>query len=236
MRNAHAWKPGFVCVNADGSVRADLSRVYGGSQHITSLQVPAVSDCINRYAYGEVLDAGCGSMPYYELVRKLSHAITALDHDEKNPYADHICDLNLRWPCADQSADTILLLDVIAHVKNPAHVFSECARCLKPGGRLILSTPFVYWNSMHPHDYFHPSASALEMLAHEAGLRILQLDSYGGYPDVLLDTLNKGAASGMKNKLFRMFKSLVIKTAAYRKSNEKTKYSYPLGYVCVATK
>ena len=236
MRSPGTWHPSFVQQLPDGRFAANLGAVYGGSQHITTLQVNALVPLIRQHARGEVLDAACGQLPYMEVYRPLTTGITCTDLDNQHPHADVACDLNHRWPFAEQTFDTILLLDVIAHLEHPAHALKEAARCLRPGGKLILSTPFAYWISMFPDEYYHPTGRALRLMSGQSGMHILHLEPYGGYPDVLLDTLNKGAASGWRNRLFRMFKSQVIKTRWYRRSNEKTRYSYPLGYTLVAQK
>lgn len=44
----------------------------------------------------------------------------------------------------DSSFDLILSFDVLEHVPNIAKSFSEIARCLKPGGRLLFTVPFSY--------------------------------------------------------------------------------------------
>ncbi|MDB5189504.1 MAG: methyltransferase type 11 [Parcubacteria group bacterium] len=46
-----------------------------------------------------------------------------------------------RFPYDDESFDGITSIEVIEHLENPYHFLRECARILKPGGILILSTP-----------------------------------------------------------------------------------------------
>jgi hypothetical protein len=101
---------------------------------------------------------------------------------------------------------------------------------------MIISTPFVYWISEYPHEYFHPTEFALKKMLTAAGFQIEYIMPYGGYPDVLLDTINKGMTGALSNRLFRLLASVVKKTSSYRKSNEKTMYSYPIGYSVVARK
>ena len=44
---------------------------------------------------------------------------------------------------ADQSFDILVSLDVLEHIPDYRTAFSECARVLKPGGRMMWSVPFV---------------------------------------------------------------------------------------------
>ena len=49
-----------------------------------------------------------------------------------------------RFPYADGSFDTVVCSEVIEHLKHdPAHMVAEINRVLKPGGRLILTTPNI---------------------------------------------------------------------------------------------
>lgn len=236
MKNPELWQPTFVKSDTNGEVCADVRAVYAGSQHISQLQVSAVTPLLREFARGKLLDAGCGKMPYYSVYQPLCAEIYASDLEENHPHADAIHDLSSRWPWPDAKFETILMLDVIAHVSNPFSAMEECARCLFPGGHLILSTPFIYWISSWPVEYYHPTETALRDLCARNGLSVLQLTPFGGYADVLLDTINKGATGSISNRLFRLCKSLVIKTRSYRRSVEKSRYSYPLGYTLVARK
>ncbi len=186
-----------------------------------------------------MLDCGSGVAPYFEFLRNQVTSHYCIDWSEENrvlEMLDEKVDLNASFNLIEKDFDCALLSDVLAHVKHPSILIAEIAKHLKSNGYLVITTPFVYWMSEHPHEYFHPTEFALRSMCGEAGFEIVHLEPYGGYPDVLLDTLNKGLTSRFTNRLFRMLASVVKKTSWYRKSNEKTKYSYPLGYTMVARK
>jgi SAM-dependent methyltransferase len=44
----------------------------------------------------------------------------------------------------DSSFDTIVAGELIEHLQNPGRFFESCARALKPGGRVVISTPNVF--------------------------------------------------------------------------------------------
>jgi SAM-dependent methyltransferase len=46
---------------------------------------------------------------------------------------------------ADQSLDVVLSFDVLEHVPEPTHAFTDIARILAPGGGLMFSVPFLFW-------------------------------------------------------------------------------------------
>ena len=49
-------------------------------------------------------------------------------------------DLNDPLPLPDQSFDTIISTDVVAHLENPRFVFREFSRLLRPNGSLVVTT------------------------------------------------------------------------------------------------
>lgn len=50
-------------------------------------------------------------------------------------------DITKRLPFDDNTLDQITILAVLEHIDEPWTVLEECRRCLKPGGRLIATTP-----------------------------------------------------------------------------------------------
>lgn len=96
-----------------------------------------------------VLDAGCGR--YLEFSKEFSSDVqvvgidleTALDtHNEHCPYG--LCGDLERLPFPCNSFDLVISRSVIEHLKNPIGVFQEFHRVLKPGGKVIFSTPNKY--------------------------------------------------------------------------------------------
>ncbi len=57
-------------------------------------------------------------------------------------------------PFKDGEFEVVLCTEVLEHVKDPKKVISELGRVLKPGGRVILTTRFVYPLHDTPHDYW----------------------------------------------------------------------------------
>jgi SAM-dependent methyltransferase len=50
-------------------------------------------------------------------------------------------DLSLHWPFEDERFDYVLCSEAIEHMPNQLHVLGECARVLRPKGKLFVTTP-----------------------------------------------------------------------------------------------
>lgn len=94
-----------------------------------------------------VLDAGCGNGNYVidENRRKISWA-AGVDVDaestKKNVCLDEIRVSSLEnLPFESGSFDAVVSLWVLEHLENPAKVFDEVFRVLKPGGVFLFATP-----------------------------------------------------------------------------------------------
>ncbi len=65
---------------------------------------------------------------------------------------------------ADARFDAVMIAEVLEHVEDPRAAVAEIERLLKPGGRLIASTPFIYPLHARPHDYWRFTRYGLALL------------------------------------------------------------------------
>lgn len=99
-----------------------------------------------------VLDVGCGSLPYKSFSSP-EWLWTGLDV-EGNPLADiKVATTDKIWDIPSESFDLVLCTEVLEHSKYPENILTEIHRVLKPGGKLILTTPFIYPIHGAPSDY-----------------------------------------------------------------------------------
>lgn len=94
-----------------------------------------------------VLDAGCGHGNYIidELRGKFARAVgidVSREATTRNVCLDEVVIGNLEHlPFPDNQFDLVVSLWVLEHVAEPAKVFQEIYRVLKPGGRFVFATP-----------------------------------------------------------------------------------------------
>ena len=100
-----------------------------------------------------VLNVGAGG-PLADRIGRLRDA--RLVHVDLDPARapDVVADVQDLGCFADASFDAVFLMEVLEHVPAPDAALSEVHRVLAPGGRLVLSTPFLLEIHDAPHDYY----------------------------------------------------------------------------------
>lgn len=131
--------------------------------------------------HGKVLDVGVGS---WTLPRRLLQdrcqylAVDVFEH----PNIDIVADAHaLEIVFTAETFDFLLCFEVIEHLAHPALALGQMHRLLKPGGRLLLTTPFRF----HLHggdsfkDYWRFTEDGLRLLFQEAGFREVMIAPVG---------------------------------------------------------
>lgn len=141
-------------------------------------------------ASGRVLDVGCADR-WIEKRLPPSAAYIGLDYPitGKQIYGarpDVFADAS-QLPFADASIDTVVMLEVLEHLRAPYAALREINRVLVPGGRALVSMPFLYPVHDAPHDYQRLTVHGLTRDVQDAGLRI----------DALTPTLGSAETAGL---------------------------------------
>jgi 2-polyprenyl-3-methyl-5-hydroxy-6-metoxy-1,4-benzoquinol methylase len=103
--------------------------------------------CLSAVPQGRLLDVGCGSGEWLGEMRQRGWTVEGVDFDESAVKLAREAGLKVEsgsleeqhYP--DDSFDAVTLNHVIEHVPDPVRTLAECARILKPAGKLVLFTP-----------------------------------------------------------------------------------------------
>jgi SAM-dependent methyltransferase len=157
---------------------------------------------------GRILDVGCGDKPYR------SWSTNAREYVGLDVTSDSAADVVVRpgdaWPLDDASFDTVLSTQVLEHVGDYDNVRSEISRVLKPGGRAIVSVPFVFNEHGAPDDFRRYSVYGVREIFPDdwQAIRLVRLGGFGSASGVLL--LNWIDMSLSKTLATKVLKALLL--------------------------
>lgn len=92
---------------------------------------------------GRVLDVPSGGGPVVDGARAHGHDVVELDLFPRPGIRGVLADACAPLPFRDASFDVVVSMEGIEHFENQTGFLRECARVLKPGGMLLLTTPNV---------------------------------------------------------------------------------------------
>ncbi len=91
------------------------------------------------------IPAGEGALAWQ--LQKLGYSVTAGDIDPKffkvRPIRCVAIDLNRKFPVESEQFDFVSCIEGVEHLQDQFQFVRECHRVLRPGGRLVLSTPNI---------------------------------------------------------------------------------------------
>lgn len=167
-----------------------------------------------EYFKGELLDAGCGKMPYkeYLLTNSAIDNYIGLDIDNALIYDEQIKP-DYTWdgfvmPFPDNQFDTIISIEVLEHCPDSQVYMNECYRVLKKGGFMFFTTPFLWPLHEVPHDEFRYTPFALKRIFQKAGFNNIEIKALGGWNASFATMLGLWCnryLKGFKSKLFQSF-------------------------------
>jgi SAM-dependent methyltransferase len=161
-------------------------RWRAAARRIFDLQAESIWRDLARelpHARGLVVDVGCGAQPYRRLLGREARYLGIDTVDAKADFGYEVPDTvyfdGETWPLDDESADVILCAETLEHVLRPAVLLAEAHRCLRPGGRLLLTVPFAARWHFIPNDYWRFTPSSLDHLLSEAGFIEISVHARG---------------------------------------------------------
>jgi len=96
------------------------------------------------------------------------------------PYAevDLVCDITQVLPFAPASVDVVVLTNVLEHLPEAANFLKVVSGLLHPGGKVLVSVPFMLKIHQAPYDFARYTHYLLERMGRDAGLSLDLLDGY----------------------------------------------------------
>ena len=129
MTKTATWQPSkFVLV---GSALRPAAHMPGSSHLVAALVADFYSRAVPAHVRGAVVDLGCGAAPFYELYAPFATSVVWCDWPQSlhaNAGLDVACDLNVGVPVRDGAFDTVIVSDVLEHLRHPAVAWSEMLR------------------------------------------------------------------------------------------------------------
>jgi SAM-dependent methyltransferase len=135
------------------------------------------------YFTGRLVDIGCGHKPYERDLRGVVAEHVGVD------YGDTLYDLGkvdivataYEVPVPDASFDCALATEVLEHLEEPVTALSEWLRIVRPGGHLLLTTPFMWGIHDQPRDFYRYSPYGLRHVLERSGWEVVEVSHMGGF-------------------------------------------------------
>jgi SAM-dependent methyltransferase len=170
-RTKEAWRPPTYASGGDRR-----SRLGFAARRFIDLQAGSIwrdlAELLPELS-GSVADIGCGAQPYRPLVPSRATYIGIDTEDAARNFGYDLSDVRRldgdRWPLDDNEVDTVLSTETLEHVPEPERFLAEAARCLRSGGKVVLTVPFAARWHYVPHDYWRFTPSSLRRLLEAAG-------------------------------------------------------------------
>ena len=143
MKNRDFWKPSkFIYVKNKLRGSKNIKYVSISSRLIADIIAGFYDKYLKSHIKGVLLDLGCGKVPLYEAYKSYIDNNICVDWTNSSQHIDFIADLNNKLTFNNSSFNTIILSDVLEHIKEPNLLWSEMNRILKINGKVIMNVPF----------------------------------------------------------------------------------------------
>jgi len=181
---------------------------------------------------GSIIDFGGGGRPSYAKYFDKDAKVTRTDYDEsKNP--DIVVDLNKPIELESSSFDNAILFNTIYILENPTASLKEINRILKPGGRLLLTSPFIFNEAPEPIDYWRFTSYGIEKVLRDAGFVNIEKYKMGERFSASINIINPFRKLKYLNLILFPIALLLDKLLPYK---IKEMHPCPISYFVVAHK
>jgi len=143
----------------------------------------ALSEAIQKYSRGKLLDIGCGEKPYENIAKRYITEHIGLDLENTLHDKSKIDLFGTAYgiPAEDEHFDSILCTAVLEHLEEPDKAIKEAKRVLKKGGYAIYTVPLFWHLHEEPRDFYRFTKYGLKYLFEKNGFEIVELKPLSGF-------------------------------------------------------
>lgn len=160
---------------------------------------------------GVLLDFGCGKKPYEKLFKNVSLYIgvdiEVSGHNHKNSNIDFYYD-GKRLPFEPNTFDIIFASEVLEHVPNHDDIFKEFHRVLKPGGKILITIPFLWGEHEEPYDFIRFTNFGIVNVLQQYGFNQIKVSKIGGSFETLCQLFSAHIFESLPKK--RLYQILTL--------------------------
>lgn len=166
---------------------------------------------------GNLLDIGCGKMPYKKYIIENSEIVEYVGLDIENALEyDKLVKPDFFWngktmPFESNSFESAFGTEVLEHCPEPEVVLNEVYRVLKTGGVFFFTVPFL-WN-LHevPHDEYRYTPFSLQRHLENVGFKEIEINATGGWHASMAQMLGLWVRRSPMSKRKRKCLSIILK-------------------------
>lgn len=220
------------------------------SRAIKNLNRALVTAAVKSFASSlasslRVLDVGAGSGHYREIFCEQQYLAIDRGYEQSNIAGLTVVADIAAIPFAANTMDAAICLEVLEHVQEPKAILSEIYRVVRPGGQVMVSTPFCFGEHMQPYDFFRYTRFELAEIFVDTGFNVLSIQPRGGYFTLLAyllarvpDELFRGVTGWRKmlKPLCRLMTTYTLAPLVYRLDYFDKQKNFTLGFVCLLEK
>ena len=140
-------------------------------------------DFAECYLSGILIDIGCGTKPFKDMLSPIVKKHIGLDHEATVHDKSNVDLFGTAYgiPVDNETFDSAICTAVLEHLEEPEQALLECHRVLKPGGVAIYSVPFIWHLHEEPRDFYRYTKYGLKYLFEKAGFEVLKLTPLSGF-------------------------------------------------------
>ena len=164
--------------------------------------------------HGKFIDFGCGAMPYKQVFKV--NEFRGLDikksgHDVNEMHNDVIFYDGGEIPLESSSIDSVFASEVFEHIFELESTLGEINRILKPGGKLLITVPFIWEEHEVPYDFARYSSYGLSYILEKNQFQVEESVKIGSSIETCFQVFTAFIYSKFpKNKLLKLPLTVII--------------------------